>query len=301
MAGVSRASFYRTWEGQEPDEAEMALRDVIQRLSVAHRCYGYRRITRLVKLAGLEVGAKTVRRVMREDNLLAVRQRKFRVTTNSDHPFAVYPNLAQHLQLTAVGQLWVADLTYIRLRHEFVYLAVALDAYSRKVVGWALGRQLDASLPLLALERALDKQPPPPGWVHHSDRGSQYASNLYVQRLEKAGAIMSMSRPAKPWENGRCESFIKTLKHEQLNAQRFTALGELEASITEFIEQYYNPVRLHSALGYRSPMDFERAQAEPAKPAEPARPNPLTPPDLTRLAALSFQRHEEIYPNAAKS
>jgi putative transposase len=288
LTGVSRASFYRSWEKRVPEEAEMALRDAVQRLALAHRFYGYRRIAPLLQLDGLAVSAKQVRRIMHADNLLAIRRRKFKITARGDDPVAVYPNLAQSLQLTAVGQLWVADLTYIGLRHEFVFLAVVLDAYSRKVVGWALGRQLDASLPLLALERALAKSPPPPGLVHHSDRGSPYASHRYVQRLEAAGAVLSMSRPGRPWENGKCESFIKTLKYEQLDAQQFATLGELEGTIAEFIEQYYNPVRLHSALGYQSPLDFERSQtASTALPASTPCPQ----------AALSFPRYEEIYPH----
>lgn len=286
MTGVSRASFYRNWEQKAPHEAEMKLRDAIQRLALAHRSYGYRRIAPLLQNEGFVISAKQVRRIMREDNLLAIRRRKFKVTAKEDPEVAVHPNLASSMHLTGVGQLWVADLTYIWLRHEFVFLAVVLDGYSRKVVGWALGRQLDASLPLLALERALTNHPPPPGLVHHSDRGSQYASHRYVKQLEAAGATLSMSGPGRPWENGKCESFIKTLKYEQLNAQCFTSLSELEAAIAQFIEQYYNPVRLHSALGYRSPIDFERAKATPS-----------SAPTASQRPTLSFLRHEEIYPH----
>jgi putative transposase len=285
MAMVSRASFYRSWETKAPTEAEMALRDAIQRMAVTHRFYGYRRIAVLVQREGYEVGAKKVRRLMKVDNLLAVRRRKFIATTDSDHDFVVYPNLAEHLIVNDVNQLWVADITYVRLLAEFVYLAVVLDAFSRRAVGWALGRNLQTSLPLAALENAIHNRQPSPGLVHHSDRGTQYASNDYVKRLEGIGAVLSMSRPARPWENGQCESFLKTLKREEINARPYRTMEELEQHLEEFIEQIYNRVRLHSALGYRSPAEFEQQQA-------------LRKTEATWLpAALSFRRHQEIYPD----
>jgi putative transposase len=228
------------------------------------------------------VSAKKVRRLMREDNLVAIRRRKFVVTTDSDHRFRVHPNLAQSLELTSINQLWVADLTYLRLEQEFAYLAVVLDAYSRRVVGWALGRTLGVSLTLEALEKAIADRQPKPGLVHHSDRGVQYACQSYVDRLESCGAVLSMSRPGRPWENGRCESFIKTLKHEELDARQYRTLEELRDHVTEFIEQIYNLKRLHSALAYRSPIEFER-QHESGVAWMPA--------------TLSFLRHEEIYPD----
>jgi len=191
LAQVSRASFYRSWEEQEPDAAEMALRDAIQKAAVGHRCYGYRRVKVEIEKAGLVVGVKKVRRIMREDNLLAVRRRKFVITTDSDHHFRVFPNLAQYLELSDINQLWVADLTYIRLVSEFVYLAVILDAWSRKVIGWAVGKTLDHRLTLAALEKAIGARQPGAGLVHHSDRGSQYACAEYVQRLEQVGATLS--------------------------------------------------------------------------------------------------------------
>lgn len=283
LAGVSRASFYRHWEQQEPTEAEMALRDAVQRAALAHRHYGYRRIVVLIEREGFLVGAKKVRRLMRQDNLLAIRRRKFVVTTDSDHNFQVHPNLAQHLQLTALNQLWVADLTYVRLEREFVYLALVLDAYSRRVIGWALDRTMDSSLTLAALEKAIASRNPQPGMVHHSDRGSQYASAEYVDRLESCGAVLSMSRPGRPWENGRCESFIKTLKQEQLDARSYRSLEELSGHVEGFIERVYNPVRLHSALAYQSPIAFERQQACERAAAE------------WMPAKMSFLRHREIY------
>jgi putative transposase len=285
MATVSRASFYRSWENKAPTEAEMALRDAVQRTAVAHRFYGYRRIAVLVQREGYDGGAKKVRRLMKEDNLLAVRRRKFVATTDSDHDFVVYPNLAEHVIVNDVNQLWVADITYIRLLAEFVYLAVVLDAFSRRAVGWALGRNLQTSLPLAALENAIQSRQPSPGLIHHSDRGTQYASNDYVKRLESIGAVLSMSRPARPWENGQCESFLKTLKREEINARPYRTMEELEQHLDEFIEQLYNQVRLHSALGYQSPAEFEQQQA--LRKAE-ARSLP---------AALSFRRHQEIYPD----
>jgi len=285
LAGVSRASFYRDWEQQAPSEAEAALRDAIQRTALAHRGHGYRRITPLVQRAGFVVGVEKVRRILRNDNLLAVRRRKFVVTTDGNHRFRVHPNLAESMELTAMNQLWVADITYLRLRREFVFLAVVLDAFSRKAIGWALGRSLETKLALAALESAIASRHPQPGLVHHSDRGTQYASHEYVQRLEACGAHLSMSRPARPWENGKCESFIKTLKREEIDARRYASLAELRQHLEEFIEQIYNQVRLHSALGYQSPEEFEQAQ------------NTGFPEVQWSPAALSFPRHEEIYPD----
>jgi transposase InsO family protein len=283
MTGVSRASFYREWEQKDPSEAQIALRNVIQQTALAHRNHGYRRITPLIQKAGFLVGAEKVRRILRTDNLLAIRRRKFVATTDSNHRFRVHPNLAESLELSAINQLWVADITYIRLQREFVYLAVVLDAFSRKAIGWELGRTLETKLPLAALESALVRRQPQAGLVHHSDRGTQYASHEYVKRLEECGAHLSMSRPARPWENGKCESFIKTLKREEINARRYASLDQLRQNVEEFIEQIYNKVRLHSALNYRSPVDFEQAQA---------------PEGTWSPAALSFKRHEEIYPDA---
>ncbi len=282
LAGVSRASFYRSWEEQEPTAAEMAVRDAIQRAAIAHRYYGYRRIAAQLQQQGFMVSAKKVRRLMREDNLVAIRRRKFVVTTDSDHRFRVHPNLAQSLELTRINQLWVADLTYLRLEQEFAYLAVVLDAYSRRVIGWELGRTLGVSLTLEALEKAIADRQPKPGLVHHSDQGVQYACQSYVDRLESCGAVLSMSRPGRPWENGRCESFIKTLKHEELDARQYHTLEELRDHVTEFIERIYNLKRLHSALAYRSPIKFEK-QHESGVAWMPA--------------TLSFLRHEEIYPD----
>ena len=286
LAAVSRASFYRDWEQRAPSEAEVALRDAVQRTALAHRDHGYRRITPLIQRAGFVVGEEKVRRMLRTDGLLAVRRRKFVVTTDANHRFRVHPNLAESMELTAVNQLWVADITYLRLQREFVFLAVVLDAFSRKAIGWELGRTLETRLPLAALEAALASRHPQPGLVHHSDRGTQYASNEYVKRLEACGAHLSMSRPARPWENGKCESFIKTLKREEVDARRYASFAELRQHINEFMEQIYNQVRLHSALGYRSPVEFEES---------------LKPEVHWLPAALSFLRHDEIYRSDVES
>lgn len=282
LAQVSRASFYRGWEQKQPGEAETALRDVVQKTALDHRSYGYRRIGALINRTGWSAGAEKVRRILKEDNLLAIRRRKFVATSDPNHRFQIYPNLAERAELTHSDQVWVADITYIRLREEFVFLAVVLDGYSRKAIGWKLGRRLHTSLPLAALEMALADRQPQPGLIHHSDRGTQYASDEYVQRLERCGAHLSMSRPARPWENGKCESFIRTLKKEEIDARPYSTFAELERHIDEFLDQVYNRVRLHSALGYQSPTEFE---------ASPAQQVPWSP------AALSFSRHEEIYPD----
>ncbi len=226
------------------------------------------------------VNHKRVARIMREDNLLAVQPRAFVVTTDSQHELEVYLNLASRMKLTGVNQLWVADITYIRLHREFVYLAVILDAYSRKVVGWQLERTLAARLPVAALERAIAERKPPPGLVHHSDRGVQYASGDYVRILSQHQMIPSMSRPANPYDNASCESFLKTLKRAEIYAHDYWDLDHLRANIEAFIEQYYNRQRLHSALGYRPPAEFEQAVEVEAASAG---------------ASMSFFRHKEIF------
>jgi putative transposase len=259
LARVSRASFYRSLKEQRPAEEETEVRSTIQQIALAHRRrYGYRRICAELRRRGMQVNHKRVLRMMRKDNLLALRRRRFVVTTDANHKFEVYLNLARRMKLTGINQLWIADITYIRLKAEFVYLAVILDAFSRKVVGWALDRTLANRLTASALERAITQRWPRPGLVHHSDRGLQYARGEYVALLEKYGMVPSMSRPANPYDNASCESFIKTLKREEIYANKYDNLEHLRAHIEEFIEEYYNRQRLHSALGYRSPEEFEQ-------------------------------------------
>jgi transposase InsO family protein len=259
LARVSRASFYRWLQGTESTQEDMELRAAIQQIALEHRGrYGSRRITRELHGRGMLVNRKRVIRLMREDNLLAVQPRSFVVTTDSGHGLDVALNLARHLKVTAINQLWVADITYIRLRAEFVYLAVLLDVFSRKVVGWALSRTLHTKLPLTALEQALAERRPLPGLVHHSDRGLQYASADYVAALQKHRIVPSMSRPGNPYDNAFCESFIRTLKREEIYANAYRDLEDLRANLEAFIEQYYNRQRLHSALQYCSPESFEQ-------------------------------------------
>ncbi|MEO8027861.1 MAG: IS3 family transposase [Bryobacteraceae bacterium] len=221
LAGVSRASFYRSLAVHEPVEEEMELRSKIHAIFTQHkRRYGFRRVSKQLRLGGLPVNRKRVQRLMRVDNLLAVQPKAFVITTDSKHDLEVYLNLASRMKLTGIDQLWMADITYIRLREEWVYLAVILDAFSRKVIGWELGRSLAATLPLAALDKAIADRKPPPGVVHHSDRGVQYASGSYLARLRKNLMIPSMSRPANPYDNG-CESFMKTLKREEIHANQY--------------------------------------------------------------------------------
>jgi putative transposase len=270
MVTVSRRGFYRSLKEQRPVEEEMEVRSAIQQIALEHRRrYGYRRITMELHRRGMQVNHKRVVRMMREDNLLGVQPKRFVVTTNSNHKLEVYLNLAGRMKLTGIDQLWVADITYIRLKSEFVYLAVILDGFSRKVVGWALERTLASRLTMAALEQAIAKRQPRPGLVHHSDRGLQYAGAEYVAILEKRRMIPSMSRPANPFDNASCESFMKTLKREEIYANRYDDLEHLRTNIEEFIEQYYNQQRLHSALGYRSPEEFERNSECPNPAAEP--------------------------------
>lgn len=262
LAGVSRAGFYR-FSPQEKGKADMALRDAIQRVALEFPSYGRRRMTAELKRRGWAVNHKRVYRLMREDNLLCVRKRKFIVTSDSHHPFPVYPNLAASLKPTGVNQLWVADITYIRLQMEFVFLAVILDAFSRRAVGWALGRTLETELTLAALQMALKQRQPAPRLVHHSDRGVQYAAKDYVAMLRSHGFQISMSRRGNPFDNAMCESFIKTLKYEQVYREDYRVFEEVELGIEHFIDDIYNEKRLHSALGYLPPAEFERSLAVP--------------------------------------
>ena len=279
LAQLSRSGFYRWLSEEAPDEEETQLRAAIQRLFFRHRRrYGYRRITKELRDEGMVVNGKRVARLMREDNLLGVQPRAFVSCTDSNHDLRVYLNLAGRMKLTGINQLWVADITYIRLKGEFVYLAVILDAFSRKVVGWALDKTLKARLTIAALNQAIENRRPQPGLVHHSDRGVQYASEAYVQVLRQHGIESSMSRPANPYDNAFCESFIKTLKQEEIYANQYRNIEHLRENLEEFIDRYYNPIRLHSSLGYRSPIEFESISNE-----------------ASLGATMSFFRHREPF------
>jgi transposase InsO family protein len=259
LAAVSRAGYYRHFEASAPARADADLRSDIQRISLAHRHYGYRRITAQLRREGHVVNAKRVLRLMREDNLLALRSRPFVPrTTDSRHDYPIVPNLIRHLVPTGVDQIWVSDITYVRLGEAFIYLAVILDAFSRKVVGWALDNHLEARLAIEALDMALaTRNPAPESLIHHSDRGVQYASNDYVARLSARGIAVSMSRVANPYDNAKAESFMKTLKAEEVNGKAYATLDEARCDIGRFIDSVYNHQRLHSALGYKPPAEFE--------------------------------------------
>jgi transposase InsO family protein len=262
LGRVNRPGFYRYDPECKPNaDRDMELRDAIQRIALEWPCYGRPRITQELRRQGWTVNPKRVYRLMREDNLPCMRRRKFVVTTDSNHKRQIYPNLARELVLSGVNQLWIADLTYIRLLEEFVFLAAILDAFSRRVIGWALDRTLDDELTLTALRMAIERRSPSPGLVHHSDRGSQYASHDYVQLLTANQIRISMSRKRNPWDNAACESFMKTLKYEEVYRNEYRDLAEARASIGEFLEKVYNQKRLHSALGYMPPAEFEAQMA----------------------------------------
>jgi transposase InsO family protein len=259
--GVSRASYYRSWAERAPRAEETELRDLVQQLALSQRHYGYRRITELVRRAGWPVNRKRIARIMREDNLLCLRRSPFKpATTDTRHSWRIWPNLARWLRPTQVDQLWVADITYVRLEQAFVFLAVILDAFSRKVIGWAMAEHLRAELALEALDMALAGRHIAAGsLVHHSDRGVQYACGDYIARLEAATIQPSMSRIGCPYDNAMAESFMKTLKAEEVDGQLYRDLDHARTEIGRFIEIVYNRQRLHSALGYLSPEEFERS------------------------------------------
>ena len=261
LIGVSRASYYRHWRRVAPGREQIELRDVLQRLALVHRHYGYRSLTAQLRRDGWAVNHKRVLRLMRTDNLLCLRRRAFvPVTTDSRHDWRVVPNLARGMQVTGLDQLWVADITYLRLREEFAFLAVVLDAFSRRVVGWAVEGHLRAALAVTALQRALAARRPPPGQlIHHSDRGVQYACAEYSALLAAHGIQPSMSRVGSPYDNAKAESFMSTLKREEVDGRAYRTAQEARRSIGSFIEEVYNRQRLHSALSYLAPADFEAA------------------------------------------
>lgn len=260
MGAVSRVGYYRRWRASKPREEETALRDRLQNLALAHRHYGYRRIGVLLRREGWEANHKRVLRILRADNLLCLRRRAFvPPTTDSRHSWQPWPNLARGMQTTGINQLWVADITYVRLNEEFVYLAVVLDAHSRCVVGWTLERHLGSILAIRAVKMALAARKPEPGMIHHSDRGFQYACPEYVRLLQDQGIQISMSRVGNPYDNAKAESFMKTLKQEEVNGRSYRDIDHVRRCIAEFLENVYNRRRLHSALGYQTPVEFEES------------------------------------------
>ena len=261
LAEVSRAGYYRYLQQTAPEQADLLLRARLQELAVAHhRLRGYRMLTALLRREGQLVNHKRVLRLMREDNLLSLRRKKYVFTTDSAHTLPIYPNLARHVKLTGLNQLWVADITFIRLRNEFIYLAVVLDAYSRRVIGWDLARTLQAELAVRALEMALSQRSwKAEGLIHHTDRGVQYASTDYTDLLDQNEIQISMSRRGNPYDNARAERFMRTLKEEEVHGANYRDLEDARSQIGEFLDQVYNRQRLHSALRYLTPEEFEQA------------------------------------------
>jgi len=288
LAGVSRASYYRDWDQAAPAKEETELRDLVQRLSLENPRYGYRRITALVRREGWLVNHKRIARIRGEDNLLSLRGPAFKpATTDSRHTYVRWPNLARGLILTGLNQMWAADITYVRLEETFVYLAVVLDVFSRKVVGWALADHMRAELALEALDKALAARDVTGlGLVHHSDQGVQYAYKGYIDRLLAAGVQPSMSRPARPWDNGFAESFMKTLKSEEVDGSAYLDLDDARARIGEFIDRVYNQQRLHSALRYLSPEEFEAKQTNLSTLSTARRPRSARTATTTTTVAL---------------
>jgi putative transposase len=264
VLALPRATYYRAPKPEA--EADMRLRASIQQVALEWPAYGYRRITAELNRRGYEVNRKRVLRLVRADNLLVLRKRRFVHTTNSDHRLPVYPNLVPELGLTGCDQLWVADITYIRLLREFIYLAVILDAFSRRCIGWALERHLKAELALSALRMALATRTVTAELVHHSDRGVQYASLDYTNLLKEHAIRISMSRRGNAYDNAQAESFMKTLKYEEVSLREYETMVEARTSISHFLEAVYNRKRLHSALGYMPPVEFEQRNIQPVSP-----------------------------------
>jgi transposase InsO family protein len=258
LFSVSRSWYYRKPSvEQRVVGKDLDLRDAIERIVLEFTGYGYRRVTVALKREGWSVNHKRVLRSMREESLLCQIKRRFKPTTDSAHAFARYPNLLKDTEIDGLDQIWLSDITYIRLPATFCYLAAILDAYSRRCVGWHLSRFIDTSLTLRALQMALSSRRPAVGLIHHSDQGVQYASSEYVRRLQEAGAQISMAAAGNPYENARAESFFRTLKVEEVYIKDYRDFEEAEENIARFIEEVYNEKRLHSSLGYLPPVEFE--------------------------------------------
>lgn len=258
MLNMARSSYYYKKPLELQREKEDAdLRDKIESIVVEYERYGYRRVTAQLKRDGSEVNHKRVQRIMQEEGLVCKLKKRWVNTTDSDHPYPVAPNLLKEAKITGVNQAWVADITYIRIMTAFVYLAVILDVFSRKVIGWAISLRIDTELTRAALRMAIETRRPPKGCIHHSDRGVQYAAHEYVDALNAAGLQISMSRKGNPYDNAWAESFMKTLKNEEVYLWDYKTLEDVKKRVPYFIEEVYNEKRLHSALGYCPPNEYE--------------------------------------------
>jgi putative transposase len=261
LMGVSRSWYYACPPATQKAKKGIELRDAIERTVLQFPGYGYRRVTAALRREGWAVNHKRVLRIMRQESLLCQLKRRFVPTTDSAHTFGRYPNLIKGIELDGLDQVWVADITYVRLPTTFCYLAAVLDAYSRRCVGWHLSRWIDTSLTLTALQMALAARRPAVGLIHHSDQGVQYASSEYVLRLEEAGAQISMAAVGNPYENAKAESFFRTLKLEEVYLKDYRDFEQAHENIGQFIEDLYNEKRLHSSLGYLPPVEFEALHA----------------------------------------
>jgi len=259
MLNLAHSSYYyKSTPDIEKQKEDADLRDKIEEIVVEHERYGYRRVTAQLKREGFKINHKRVQRVMKEEGLICKIKKRWVTTTDSNHKYPIYPNLLKDARVAGVNQAWVSDITYIRILTAFVYLAVILDVFSRKVVGWAISLRIDTELTRAALRMAIEERGPSPGCIHHSDRGVQYAAHEYVADLEASGFRISMSRKGNPFDNAQAESFIKTLKNEEVYLWDYKTFEDVKNRIPYFIEEVYNEKRLHSALGYCPPNEYEK-------------------------------------------
>jgi len=275
---LARSTFYYKYKEKSLQQLkeDAGLQNQIEKICLEFPRYGYRRVTKKLQRDGWIINHKRVLRVMRENELLCRIRRKQRIkTTDSNHSYPVFPNLIKDLATSSINQVWVSDITYIRILTTFVYLAIILDLHSRKVIGYNLSKRMDTRLTLSALQMAIEKRNPAPGCIHHSDRGVQYASSEYVDELRRYGFQVSMSRRGNPYDNATCESFIKTLKNEEVYLWEYNTIEDAKMRIPYFIKDVYNEKRLHSSLGYRPPNEFEELLMENQKSIIPCQ-NVLT-------------------------
>ena len=263
LLNISKSGFYK-WSNNniiksKNNKIEMEIKNQIHKIAIDFPGYGYRRITKELNHRGYNVNHKRILRYMREDNLLCIKKKFKPLTTDSNHEHKIYPNLVKDLDINRMNHVWASDITYIQLNKEFVYLAVIIDLFSRKCIGWELSRNIDSQLVLNALDKAIKDRWNHElcGLIHHSDQGVQYASDLYILRLQKHNILISMSRKGNPYDNAFVESFIKTLKYEEVYLNEYNSYWDAFENISNFIDNVYNKKRLHSSLEYQSPIDFE--------------------------------------------